>query len=187
MRLSKPGKVTSLVSLLVIQAMAAAFFVGDVIADLTFDGLDAHVALEAAVSLALVLGLVFGVREVRRTIESARRNEEALAIAKGALSDVMEHNFDNWQLTSAERDVALLAVKGCDINEISDLRQVAQGTVRAQLSRVYAKSGVSSRTELISLFIEDLIDLGPAESEGEVSHISGQATNNDLPDQPAKD
>lgn len=180
MRLPKPGKITSLVSLLVIQAMAAAFFVGDVIADLTFDGLDAHVMLEAAVSLALVLGLVFGIREVRRTIESARRNEEALAIARGALANVMESHFDDWQLTSAERDVALLAVKGCDINEISELRKVAQGTVRAQLSRVYAKSGVSSRTELISLFIDDLIDLRPVDDSGEVGNTSRQAMRNRL-------
>ena len=50
MRLSKPGKIKSLVFLLVIQAMAAAFFVGDVIADLTFVGFDAHLVLEAAVS-----------------------------------------------------------------------------------------------------------------------------------------
>jgi len=165
MRLSKPGKIKSLVFLLVIQAMAAAFFVGDVIADLTFVGFDAHLILEAAVSLALVLGLLFGIREVRRTIESAQRNEEALAIVRGALVDVMESYFDAWHLTSAERDVAMLALKGCDINEISTLRGVADGTVRAQLSRVYSKSGVSNRTELISIFIEDLIDQAVIEAD----------------------
>ena len=165
MRLTKPAKIKSLVFLLIIQAMAAAFFVGDVIADLTFDGFDAHLILEAVVSLALVFGLLFGIREVCRTIESAKRNEEALAVARGALAEVMESYFDAWQLTSAERDVAMLAVKGCDINEISMLSGVAHGTVRAQLSRVYSKSGVSNRTERISIFIEDLMGQAAIEAD----------------------
>jgi DNA-binding NarL/FixJ family response regulator len=158
--------------------MAAAFFVGDVIADLTFDGFDAHLILAAVVSLALVLGLFFGIREVRRTLESAQRSEEALAVAKGALVEVMESYFDAWQLTSAERDVAMLALKGCDINEISTLRGVAHGTVRAQLSRVYSKSGVSNRTELISIFIEDLMDQAVIDADQRGTTVPKDALEN---------
>ena len=52
---------------------------------------------------------------------------------------------------------ALFALKGCDVAEIAQLRGAAQGTVRAQLSQVYAKAGVTSQAGLVSLFLEDLL------------------------------
>jgi len=160
-------KVRSLVILLIIQSMAAAFFMGDVIADLSFEGLDAHVVFEAVVAVALVIGVAFGVREMRRTLERTQRSEAALSVARGALADLMEQRFEEWTLTPAEREIALLALKGFDINEMSALRDVAAGTVRAQLSRLYRKSGVSNRTELLSLFVDDLLDAPIVETPGE--------------------
>ena len=52
----------------------------------------------------------------------------------------------------------MLALKGFDVAEIAAIRNAASGTVRAQLTRVYAKAEVSSRAQLLSLFIEDLLD-----------------------------
>jgi len=52
----------------------------------------------------------------------------------------------------------VFALKGCDVQEISVLRRAAAGTVRAQLTKVYAKAGVSSQSSLIALFLEELID-----------------------------
>ena len=154
------GRTAALALLLCVQAVAAAFFVGDVAADLSLSGLDAHVVLEAAVALALVVGVVFGALEMRRMLERAERSEHALSAARGAFADLMESHFARWRLTPAEADVALLALKGLEVAAIAEVRGAAQGTVRAQLARVYAKAGVSSRAELLSLFIDDLID-GP--------------------------
>jgi hypothetical protein len=39
--------------------------------------------------------------------------------------------------------------------------------VRAQLSRLYTKSGVSNRTELLSLFVDDLLDAPILEPRGQ--------------------
>jgi DNA-binding CsgD family transcriptional regulator len=61
-------------------------------------------------------------------------------------------------LTAAEADVALFAIKGCDAAEIAHLRGAALGTVRAQLTRVYAKAGVNSQSALVALFLDELID-----------------------------
>ena len=55
--------------------------------------------------------------------------------------------------------MALFALKGCDIAEIAALRGSAAGTVRAQLTRVYAKASVDSQSGLIALFLEELIAL----------------------------
>lgn len=150
-------RATALALILALQAMAAVFFVGDVVADVTFEGVDLHLVLEAVVAFALILGVVFGAFEMRRTLERAERSDTALSAARGAMTDLIETRFAEWGLTPAENEVALLALKGFDAAEIAGLRGAASGTVRAQLARVYAKSGVASRAELLSIFMDDLI------------------------------
>jgi len=162
---SGPERTAALLAvLLVVQALAAVFFVADVSADFAQGGLDAHHVLEAGVSAALVVGVVFGGIVMRRTLEEARRSRAAAEVAQGAMGDLVAAYFKTWRLTPAEAEVALLALKGFDVAGIARLRGAAPGTVRAQLTRVYAKSGVSSRAELLSLFIEDL--LGAPEERG---------------------
>lgn len=141
------------------QSVAAAFFAADALADLHRDGLTAHIAVEGPVAVALLAGIVFGARHLRKMMADAQRRDEALAAASGALADVIRQRFGAWGLTVAEADVALFALKGCDVAEIARLRATAAGTVRAQLARAYAKAGVGSRASLVSLFVEDLLDL----------------------------
>jgi DNA-binding CsgD family transcriptional regulator len=150
-------RVYVLAAVLVLQSVCAVFFVGDAIRDLHFAGLSRHDVLEAAVAVALLSGIVFGALEMRRTIEEAGRAEEAVTIASGALGAMIGEHFKRWQLTGAEADVAMLAIKGFEISEIAEMRSTAASTVRAQLTRVYAKAGVTSRSQLVSLFIDDLL------------------------------
>ena len=111
-------------------------------------------------TLVLVLGILFGVWALRRTIELLRAQDAALDVARGALSQVIESQFQAWALTPAERDVAFLALKGLDVAEIAEMRGAAQGTVRAQLTRIYAKAGVSGRAQFAAFFVEDLLGEG---------------------------
>lgn len=149
---------TALVAaVVVIQAVAAAFFVADALDDVAQDGLSAHVLIEGLIAFALVAGVVLGGWHMRTMLAEARRREEALAVASGALAEHIGTRFRDWGLTAAESDVALFALKGCDVAEIARLRGAATGTVRAQLSQVYAKAGVASQAGLVSLFIEDLL------------------------------
>lgn len=156
-----------LAALLVLQATATVFFVGDAIADLLRGEPLGHVALEATVSVALVLGVTFGALQMRQMLEAERRSEATASAARGVFAELIETRFDRWRLTPAEKDVARLSLKGFDIAGIAALRGAAHGTVRAQLTRIYAKSGVSSRAELLSLFMDDLLDgpLSPARPE----------------------
>jgi len=149
-----PAVVAGLVAL---QSIGAVFFIGDAVADIAAGGLTPHLAIEAIIAAALVGGVVMGALQVRAMLAAARRKDAALAIAAGALSDVVAMRFKDWKLTPAEADVAVFALKGCDIAEIAALRGAAAGTVRAQLARVYEKAGVNSRSALASLFLEDLL------------------------------
>ncbi|MGP1353964.1 MAG: LuxR C-terminal-related transcriptional regulator [Parasphingopyxis sp.] len=145
-------------AIVVVQAVAAIFFVADAIADVATEGIGAHVVIESMIAFALLAGVCIGAFQLRAMIAEARRREAALAMARGAVAEVIEMRFAQWRLTAAEADVALFALKGLEVAEIARLRGVAEGTVRAQLTRIYAKAGVSSRAELLSLFFDDLLD-----------------------------
>jgi DNA-binding CsgD family transcriptional regulator len=142
------------------QALAAVFFLGDLFADLVAGDVGPHLAVEAAAVAVLALGVGLGAVATRQALERLREQAAALDVARGAFASVVEDQFDRWGLTAAERDVALLALKGLTAAEIAAVRGAAPGTVRAQLSRVYAKAGVSDRGQFAALFVEELIGDG---------------------------
>lgn len=150
-------KATGISILVALQALACAFFLADLVGDIAADGIGAHLVIEGMAATALLIAVVLGALQVRGLIAAARRDQTAVAAAQGALADLIRIRFDEWQLTAAEADVALFALKGCDISEIAGLRGSAAGTVRAQLARVYGKAGVDSQSGLIALFLEELI------------------------------
>lgn len=150
---------------LALQTMACVFFIADVASDYRWIGADPHTTLEALVALALIAGTGFGAMEMRRTLSRAQQAEEALSLASGAFDQVVRRRFDDWGLTPSEAEVALFALKGLDVAEIAALRGTASGTVRAQLTQVYAKSGSANRAQFVSLFVEELMShsgLAPA-------------------------
>jgi len=57
----------------------------------------------------------------------------------------------------SEKDVALFAIKGMSTAEIATMRSTSEGTVKAQTNAIYRKAGVTGRSQLLSLFIEDLM------------------------------
>lgn len=161
----KPARADRLATLipavfLVLQSIAALFFLGDALSDLRRAPLSAETILEQFVSLALICGVALSAWHLRQTLERLRTQDRALATARGDLARTIEHQFDIWGLTPAERDVGFLALKGLDVAEIAGLRGAAQGTVRAQLTRIYAKAGVSGRAQFAAWFVEDLLDEG---------------------------
>lgn len=152
----------ALAGFMLVQAVAAVFFVGDAVSDLISDPKAPHSVFEALIAFALFSGLLFGGWQLRLTLDRLAEQERALATARGALSDVIAAQFTQWALTPAERDVAMFALKGLDVAEIADLRGAAQGTVRAQLTRIYSKAGVSGRAQFAAWFVEDLLEDGIA-------------------------
>lgn len=147
----------ALAAFLLLQSTAAVFFVGDALSDMLSDPSAPHSVFESLVALALTLGVIFGVWALRQTLDQMRAQSRALQIARGALADAITAQFTAWGLTPAERDVALFALKGLDVAEIAALRGAAQGTVRVQMTHVYAKAGVTSRAQFAAWFVEDLL------------------------------
>ena len=147
-----------------LQAGCGLLLIIDIASELAeFRGDVAHGVLDVAVLFALLLGSLLIANEFRQLRTQNRQMQGRLRVASGAFVALLEEDFAVWSLTPAERDVALLAIKGFSIAEIATLRTAREGTVRAQCAAVYRKAGVSGRAQLLSHFIEDLmagIDLG---------------------------
>lgn len=108
----------------------------------------------------LILGAVASASIVLQATRAQKRAEDNLRAASGAFMDVLEERFAEWQLTPAEKDVAFFSIKGLNTAEIAKLRETSEGTVKAQTNAIYRKADVSGRPQLLSLFIEDLLQ-GP--------------------------
>ena len=138
-----------------LQVVAALFFLADGWAERGEGGL---ALVEIVVAVALLGGAMFGGMALRYLLAEGRRRDEALGVARGALGELIERRFADWGLSKSEAEVALFALKGCPVAEIAALRGSAEGTVRSQLSQVYAKAGVTGQPMLMSLFLDDLLD-----------------------------
>ena len=71
--------------------------------------------------------------------------------------EIIQQQFDDWNLSQSEKEVALLMLKGLNFQEISTIRNTKVKTARHQASSIYSKSGLEGRHELSAWFIEDFI------------------------------
>lgn len=145
------------------------------IADLYLDRpdtlLSVHVLLEGilvAVSLGLGLYLLRGWYRAASSLQVARRELEtrseerdrwrsrARKLLRG-LGREIDRQFEAWELTPSEKEVALLLIKGHSHKKIADLTDRAERTVRQHATSAYAKAGLSGRHQLAAFFLEDLM------------------------------
>ena len=116
-----------------------------------------HTLVELLGVIALVIGASVTLLEYRRLLRRNSKIERELGVAGGAFQDAVEQHFRDWQLTEAERDVTLLSIKGISVADMAIMRNTRAGTIKAQSAAIYRKAGVSSRAELLSVMIEELI------------------------------
>jgi DNA-binding CsgD family transcriptional regulator len=157
-------------AILVVQFFCAFFFILEILASvlsLPFAPLNWQFVelIEIGAALGLLLGVIMGAVAFRQSMRRTAKAEEALRLASAAFMDVLEEHFTEWRLTPAERDVALFAIKGMSTGEIAALRNTSEGTVKAQTNAIYRKAGVTGRPQLLSLFIDDLLDAEDAPAD----------------------
>jgi DNA-binding NarL/FixJ family response regulator len=130
-----------------------------------------HLSFELAV-LALSLGgvafLWTGWMRTRRSlslsVEAARQlaqerdawRRRAEKLLRG-LGEEIDAQLRRWQLSPAEREVALLLLKGYGHKEIAAQLSRSERTIRQHAVAVYRKSNLSGRAELSAFFLEDLL------------------------------
>jgi DNA-binding NarL/FixJ family response regulator len=93
--------------------------------------------------------------EVAR-IQGQRWRSESRQFLAG-LGEAIDAQFSRWNLTEAEREVALLLLKGLSLKEIAAVRATSERTIRAQARSLYSKAGLTGRAALSAFFLEDLL------------------------------
>jgi DNA-binding CsgD family transcriptional regulator len=146
--------------------------------ELLGDALEIALIVASATGVALLSGSFQRERAEKevliRDLRMARAEGEAWrGRAQGyvsGLGEEIEKQFEEWQLTPAEREVGLLMLKGLSHREIAGLRGTTEATVRHQARSVYQKSGMPGRSAFCAYFLEDLLPPGaetPPETRGE--------------------
>jgi DNA-binding CsgD family transcriptional regulator len=167
-----------LVGVLLAFLGVALFAAIDISADLREGTAFEHVAAETGILLVGLLGSVFMARRLVLMLRRARAvQDEALGLAEQleltraeasrwrseardlmkGLAEALDQQFDRWNLTPAEKEVALLLLKGLSHKEIAEIRSVTEATARQQARAVYKKGGLSGRHDLAAFFLEDLM------------------------------
>ena len=156
-RLSELRQSRSYVALIVLLC-AAIFFSQDIYIDIVVEdkGLP-HILLEGGIFVSVLLALAFEVKRVVDLYATISDSQSEISRMKRQLSLVISAEFDSWQLTASEKEIALLLIKGLSMQEIADIRHVKEKSVRQQSTGIYTKARVANRNELSAYFIEDLL------------------------------
>jgi DNA-binding CsgD family transcriptional regulator len=109
--------------------------------------------------------LLHDLEGTRADLTRWRMDAEDLLRGLGAAID---RHFAEWGLSSAEREVALLILKGLSYKDVASARNTSERTVRHQAVAIYRKAGVAGRAEMAAFFLEDLL-LPPQVGAGHVA------------------
>ncbi len=156
---------------LLLWGFVALLMAADLFADRGLGASALHVTLQCA---TLAIALTCALTTLRRLVaarkrasaldatldESRRESERWRAEAEhlvAGLGGAMDRQFDRWAFTHAEREVALMLLKGRTHREIAQARGTGEQTVRQQSLAVYRKAGIAGRAELSAFFLSDLL------------------------------
>ncbi|MFK7826453.1 MAG: helix-turn-helix transcriptional regulator [Oligoflexales bacterium] len=144
----------------------------DIIGDFMAGTSVSHIVVESLIAIAIIGAFSMTLKDVLTVYqEEIRIAKEDAKIQKGVaekykqqtsnylggLGNEIERHMGDWKLTEAEKEVALLLIKGLPTRQIGEIRGVKEKTVRQQSLAVYKKSGLGNRSELAAFFLEDLL------------------------------
>jgi DNA-binding CsgD family transcriptional regulator len=150
----------------------------DIVLDRPATWFSLHIAVELGMVLVSLSFAVFIFRGWRRSQLALRSVQASLAATTKAHAErkaerdawrahaeqalagfgvAIDKQFSAWQLTRAEREVALLLLKGLGHKQAAAELGRSERTVRQQAVDVYRKAGVQSRSELAAFFLTDIV------------------------------
>lgn len=165
--MNKNERLLIAVTLLLISGLT--FF--DLITDLKEGVTWWHVSVEGVVALVAGSGFVYlliSMFDLKHGLESERKltgrliaenekyKEQSKSYIEG-LSQTIDTQLSEWQLTKSEKEVAFLLLKGFSLKEVAEFRGTTEKTARTQSASIYAKAGLANRSQLSAFFLEDLL------------------------------
>ena len=158
---------------LVLVAVVMAIVMGGVV-DLLLDApknwLSGHTLYEVTlivVGLGIAIWLWLNWKHAALSASTLRRSllerqaerdafRERADQALQGLGRAVSQQFEYWNLTPAEREVALLLLKGRSHKEIAAATGRSERTARQHAIAAYQKAGVGGRAELAAFFLGDI-------------------------------
>lgn len=149
-----------------------AILVGfDLLTDLKEGVVFWHVFVEGAIAVIALFGVFYILRgsvKLKHQLEEEisnftdyKKEAELWKIESrkylDGLSKAIDQQLSKWNLSTAEKEVAFLLLKGMSLKEIAEIRNTAEKTARVQSMAIYSKSGLAGRSELSAFFLEDLL------------------------------
>ncbi len=135
------------------------YFVYDIIYDLIVE--DAfgtwHFTFELIAFIGVSMALVAGVRYLLKVRVKLYGEEQRNYVFAQDLAEILNLQMSEWQMTPSEQEIAWLIIKGYRFSEIAQLRGVKESTTRLQATSLYAKAGVSSRSEFSAEIFQTLL------------------------------
>ena len=137
-----------------------------IIYDLAVDAFDhvekisSHVYMEALILIGILFLIarhVITINKLKRSLETEQVRVEKLT---GELTSHIQKQFDDWNLSASEQEVAWLMIKGFSFADIATVRSVKEKTIRQQATNIYAKTETNNRSEFSAWFVEDLFRPG---------------------------
>lgn len=130
-----------------------------------------HIGFEALMALLALAGVIVLLQnsiKLRANLEGTKyelgETKNAVNIWRqkaqihiDGLSLAIQAQFKEWDLSTSEREIALLLLKGLSLREISNIRNTTEKTVRGQAAMIYQKSGLGGRADLSAFFLEDML------------------------------
>ena len=148
---------------LVTIAGAIVFFVYDLVYDALLENEfpSYHFFIELFVFIGISAALLLGIHDLLRLRVRLSREEKRNDLFSRALAESIDMQLDEWQMTPSEKDVAWFIIKGFRFSEIAQVRGVKETTSRLQATSIYAKAGVSGRSEFVAEIIQSLLESLP--------------------------
>lgn len=157
-----------LVTLSIIHVICGTIFAFDVIGEIhtNLTSLDPeakhslpHLVLEVFAMSLMLSAFIISSRQILRHRAALSRAKDRLEGVSSDFSGLVARRFQEWKLSPAETEIALLTIKGLRIAEIAHIRGGSEGTVKSHLTAIFRKSGTTSRPELLAHFVDDFLDL----------------------------
>ena len=173
-----PSEGRLLLGVLLVLLLVASLAMADLVGDLREGTTVSHVLIEGAIVVAGLIGAAWVARALLRTMRHARQAAADVASLAGqlevteaeaarfrteardlmaGLARVIDQQFERWRLSPAEKETALLLLKGLSHKEIASVRSVTEATARQQARAIYRKAGLAGRHDLAAFFLEDLM------------------------------
>jgi len=158
-----------LIAITLLVIMVLNFF--DVLTDISLGVPSWHIVEESMIALISGLVAILLIADIRKRTKSIQTLKtkledsdiklknitDEMMSARIQYSQVIHEQFEQWQLTKSEQEVAMLLLKGLSFKEISAVRETKEKTVRQQASSIYSKASVDGRHDFAAWFLEDFI------------------------------